>query len=39
VVRYGPAVRRWADDLDLLEPAAGPGPDRALNPLAALSLR
>jgi hypothetical protein len=39
VVRCGPAVRRWAGDLALLGPAAGPGPDRALNPLAALSLR
>lgn len=39
VVRYGPAARRWASDLALLGPADGPGPDRTLNPLAALSLR
>ena len=39
VVRYGPAVRRWAGGLALLGAASGPGPDRALDPLAALSLR
>jgi hypothetical protein len=33
VVRYGPAVRRWAGDLALLGPMAGPGPDRRLDPL------
>jgi hypothetical protein len=37
--RYGPGVRRWADDLALLGPTAGPGPDRHLSPLAAISLR
>ncbi|MDT7581657.1 MAG: hypothetical protein QOK35_2921, partial [Pseudonocardiales bacterium] len=39
VVRYGPAVRRWAGDLALLGPDAGPGPDRTLTPIAAVSLR
>jgi hypothetical protein len=39
VVRYGPVARRWAGDLALLGPEAGPGPDRALDPLAAVSLR
>jgi len=39
VVRYGPAVRRWAGDLALLGPGAHPGPDRTLHPLAAVSLR
>jgi hypothetical protein len=39
VVRYGPAARRWAGDLALLGPAAAPGPDRTLTPLAAVSLR
>lgn len=39
VVRCGPAARRWAGDLTLLGPDAGPGPDRTLTPLAAVSLR
>ena len=39
VVRYGPAVRRWADDLALLGPAAAPGPARTLTPLTAVYLR
>lgn len=37
--RVGPALRGWADDLALLGPAAGPGPDRHLHPLAAVPLR
>ena len=39
VVRYGPAVHRWADDLALLGPAAGRVPDRNPGPLAAVFLR
>ena len=38
VVRYGPAVRRWAGDLALLGPAA-PGPARTLSPITAGYLR
>jgi MFS family permease len=38
-VRYGPAVRRWAGDLSLLDPAATPGPDRHLTPMTAVYLR
>ena len=38
VLRYGPAVRRWAGDLALLGPAA-PGPARTPNPLTAVYLR
>ena len=37
-VRYGPTVRRWADDLALLG-SAGPGPARNLSPLTAVYLR
>ena len=37
--RVGPTLRGWAGDLALLGPAAGPGPDRYLNPLAAVTLR
>ena len=39
VVRYGPTARRWAGDLALLGPAAAPGPDRTVTPMAAVSLR
>ena len=38
VVRYGPSVRRWADDLTLLG-ATAPGPARTLSPIAAVYLR
>jgi predicted MFS family arabinose efflux permease len=38
VLRYRPAVRRWADDLALLGPAA-PGPARTSTPLTAVYLR
>jgi MFS family permease len=38
VVRYGPTVRRWADDLTLLG-ATTPGPARTLTPIAAVYLR
>jgi MFS family permease len=39
-VRYGPAVRRWADDLARLGPdPTTPGPDRYLSPLTAVYLR
>jgi MFS family permease len=38
VLRYGPAVRRWAGDLALLGLAA-PGPARTLTPLTAVYLR
>jgi hypothetical protein len=38
VARYGPAVRRWADDLALLGPAA-PGPARTPTPMTAVYLR
>jgi MFS family permease len=37
VVRYGPSVRRWADDLTLLG-ATTPGPARTLSPIAAIYL-
>jgi MFS family permease len=37
--RYVPAVHRWADDLALLSPGAGPDPDRSLSPYAAVYLR
>jgi len=37
--RHRPRVRRWADDLALLGPAAGPGLDRSLTPLTAVYLR
>lgn len=37
VVRYGPSVRRYADDLALLGPAAGRDLDRQLTPAGALS--
>ena len=36
--RYGPTVRRWADDLALLGSTA-PGPARTLSPIAAVYLR
>ena len=43
VVRYGPPMRRWADDLTLLGPADGPNavptPTRTLTPLTAVYLR
>jgi hypothetical protein len=43
VVRYGPPMRRWADDLTLLGPADGstavPAPTRTLTPLTAVYLR
>ena len=38
VVRYGPSVRRWADDLTLLG-ATAPGPARTLSPIEAVYLR
>ena len=37
--RYGPSVHRWADDLALLDPTGGPGPDRSLSPYQAVFLR
>jgi hypothetical protein len=43
VVRYGPSMRRWADDLTLLGAADGstavPAPTRTLTPLTAVYLR
>lgn len=43
VVRYGPPMRRWADDLTLLGAADGstavPAPTRTLTPLTAVYLR
>ncbi len=38
VIRYGPSVRRWADDLTLLG-ATAPGPARILSPIEAVYLR
>jgi MFS family permease len=37
--RYGPAVRRYAGDLALLDTATGAAPDRSLSPLTAVYLR